>query len=230
MKFTNVRLSRVIYLSVMFTCLGFLGLRAVQHSDWYQQKLFDRLVKGDAGQRVAASMDLAMLGAQKYLLQGLQSERAEVRETSRQALEKVWFVAAGRKAYDRLVEAHQAMTNENPTASLDILNELIRRHPDFAEAWNRRASLYWEMGECEKSMADCRRALELNPMHYGAWQGIGVCQLQMGDVAGACRSLRVALKILPYDEVTRNSLRECEELLRTYPPERVSAEEPYDLI
>ena len=68
-------------------------------------------------------------------------------------------------------------------------------------------------------MADCRRALALNPQHYGAWQGIGICHLNMGDVEEACRSLRSALKIIPHDPATRQSLRECEELLRTYSPQ-----------
>jgi Tfp pilus assembly protein PilF len=57
----------------------------------------------------------------------------------------------------------------------------------------------------------------LNPNHYGAWQGIGVCQLQLGDVDGACRSLRLALKIAPYDADTRRSLEKCEELMRVLP-------------
>ena len=216
--------------AIMFSCLSFLGLRAVQYSDWYQQRLFARLEHGDARQRLAASMDLATLGAEKYLLLGLQSPQAEVRETSRRALEKVWFVAAGRQAYDQLVAAYEASERNDLEESMGILNELIREHPDFAEAWNRRASLHWELGDCEQSMRDCQRALELNPMHYGAWQGIGVCQLNQGDVAGACRSLRIALKILPHDEATRKSLRECEELLRTYPPTENTVIESYDLI
>ena len=230
MTHSPIRISRVIYLAVLFTCLGYLGLRAAQHSDWYQQRLYDRLVEGDSRQRLAASLDLARLGAQKYLLRGLQSEVPEVRETSRRALETVWFVAAGRRAYEQLVASHEAQQSEDFEAALGILNDLIRQYPDFAEAWNRRASLYWEMGECEKSMADCRQALELNPMHYGAWQGIGVCLLEQGNVAGACQALRVALKILPHDASTRQSLRECEDLLRTFPPPENTVVESYDLI
>ena len=60
------------------------------------------------------------------------------------------------------------------------------------------------------------RALKLNPNHYGAWQGLGVCQLKLGDLAGACKSLRAALGIAPHDKSTRESLEHCEELLRPH--------------
>ena len=69
-------------------------------------------------------------------------------------------------------------------------------------------------------------ALELNPNHYGAWQGMGVCRIKLGDIREACRCLRAALKILPYDEPTRNALKNCEELLRrTEPSDRPAAAE-----
>ena len=60
-------------------------------------------------------------------------------------------------------------------------------------------------------------AVRLNPNHFGAWQGIGLAQLELGQIDGACRSLRQALKIIPFDETTRRSLHHCEELLRLYP-------------
>ena len=72
-------------------------------------------------------------------------------------------------------------------------------------------------------MRDCRRTLSLNPNHYGAWQGLGVCQLKLGEVAEACHSLRVALKISPHDGVTRQSLQRCEELLRLTPTKNNSS-------
>jgi tetratricopeptide (TPR) repeat protein len=71
------------------------------------------------------------------------------------------------------------------------------------------------MGDYEKSMRDCERALKLNPNHYGAWQGLGVCELELGRLNEACEALRAALRITPHDEATLRSLQQCEKLLRS---------------
>jgi len=113
--------------------------------------------------------------------------------------------------------AFEAAQKKDFDTALKLLNGILREHPRFAEAWNRRGSVYWQMGRYEESMADCQQALALNPNHYGAWQGIGVCRLQLGDVTEACSCLRAALKIIPYDETTRRCLDKCEELLRALP-------------
>jgi tetratricopeptide (TPR) repeat protein len=116
-----------------------------------------------------------------------------------------------------LEQAHNAMEKKEFQRALAILDRLIERYPTFAEAWNRRGAVYWELGNYQQSADDSERALALNPNHYGAMQGIGICRLQMGDVAAACRYLRAALKVLPHDAATRESLHKCEELLRVFP-------------
>jgi tetratricopeptide (TPR) repeat protein len=224
-----IRVWRVCCLTLLFSSLSFLALTAVQHSRWYKERMFQSLLEGNSRQRLAAASSLARVGAEDYLLRGLKSSDSEARELARRALEQLWFTAAGSKAYQRILEANEAVEKKKYTQALEILDEVVAAYPQFAEGWNRRASVYWEMGEYQKSMADCERALKLNPNHYGAWQGLGVCQLQLGEVEAACRSLRAALKILPYDEATRASLQQCEDLLRTYPPPGVKPRD-YDLI
>jgi len=192
-------------------------MQSVERTAWNKNRLFRQLLNGTSGQRLTAATALARLGAQDLLLVGLKAPEPEVRELARRSLEHTWFVAAGAKAYRLTEQAHTAMEEERYADALELLNTLTARYPKYAEGWNRRASLYWQIGEYEKSIADCERTLALNPNHYGAWQGIGVCQLQLGDLAAACHSLRAALKIVPHDEATRSSLRRCEELLRYFP-------------
>ena len=163
------------------------------------------------------------------MLRALKSDSAEVRDLARRALEYLWFNAAGEEAYQLTQSAFQASEKGDRAGALKILNRLVERYPKFAEGWNRRASVHWELGAYDKSIADSERALALNPNHYGAWQGIGVCRLKQGDVAEACRCLRAALRIAPHDRVTRDSLRRCEELLRTRPEPRRDTK-PMDLI
>jgi len=213
----SIRIGRTVLWSVLFACLIIFVVERVQRTPWYKARLYHQMVEGTSEQRWSAALDLSRLGAEEELLRGLKEESAEVREAARRALENSWFLAAGDKAYRVTQRAYEAMQQEDFVTALEMLNDLVRDYPRFAEGWNRRASLHWRVGNYEQSMADCKRVLSLNPHHYGAWQGIGVCQIHMGDLAGACQSLRAALTIDPHDDATRRSLQKCEALLRTYP-------------
>ncbi|PYK99756.1 MAG: hypothetical protein DME19_07390 [Verrucomicrobia bacterium] len=169
-----------------------------QYTRWNKERLYRKLLSGDRGQKLSAGFDLAWLGGQEQLLHALRSPSAPVREIAVDSLWSLWFHAAGKEAF-RL--AHS-------------------KYPNFAEGWNRRAILYWQMGQYEESIADCKKVVALNPGHFGAWQGMGLCQLRVGDLEGACQSLRVALKINPRDAGLRRKLQQCEELLRRLSPER----------
>jgi len=179
--------------------------------------LYQKLFSNDAREQQRAAALLAHLKCEKELLLALQSDVDSARELGRRALEHVWFNQAGKEAYHLLEKAYDAMEKKEFQRALATLDLIIDRFPNFAEAWNRRAAVYWELAEYEKSLSDSQHALALNPNHYGAMQGIGVCRLQLGDVAEACRYLRAALKVLPHDESTRRSLEKCEELLRVFP-------------
>lgn len=199
----------------------FLAQHVTKRSDWYRQRLFHQLVQGSSEEQLRAATSLVQVGGQRQLLEALKNPRDDVRTVAQKALEFMWFNAAGSEAYHLTEQAYKAAEGAEYKEALKLLNTLIATYPDFAEGYNRRASVYWEMGDYEKSIRDSEKALQLNPYHYGALQGIGVCRLKMGEVAEACRSLRAALQILPYDDVTRKSLKQCEELLRGSPsPER----------
>ena len=203
-------------LLAILTCLAIASLvmHGLRNSDWYRSRLARDLFSPDSEVRLRAGAGLAQLKAQSQLLEVLKSDQQDAREMARRALEHIWFNQAGTDALERTQEAYRAAEREDLNAALAMLDGLIKQHPDFAEGWNQRASVHWKMSDFEKSQADCRRALELNPNHYGAWQGLGLCQLNRGDLAGACQSLRAALRLLPHDVETRRSLRRCEALLR----------------
>jgi len=216
-KSTLRLLCRWLYLPLAVLCGFYLSLARVQHSNWYKERLYHQLLCGNEHERLKAASALASVGGQEQLLTALKAETPEVRELARRALEYIWFTDAGHHAHQMIEEAFDAAEKEDFQTALALLDRLVREHPAFAEGWNRRASVYWKMGQFDKSIADCEKALALNPNHYGAWQGIGVCRVELGDIAEACRCLRAALKITPYDEPTRRCLQKCEELLRNLP-------------
>ena len=229
MKLARALLFRGCYLLVMAFCAAYLVTHFIQRTGWYKERLYQRLFASGGEERLRTAGGLVRFGGQEQLLRALKSDDAGVRDVARRALEILWFNAAGDEAYQLTQAAFRASEKSDHLGALKILNRLVEKFPKFAEGWNRRASVHWELGEYEKSIADSERALALNPNHYGAWQGIGVCRLKLGDVAEACRCLRAALKIVPHDPVTRESLHRCEELLRTH-PEPGRKTRPMDLI
>jgi tetratricopeptide (TPR) repeat protein len=199
-------------------CTAYLLTNWIRQSSWYKERLYQLLISGDKYQKLRAASILAEVGAEEQLLRALKAENATTHEMARRAVEQVWFNASGREAYDWMQSAYRTEEHGDYSKALEILDQLVAKYPSYAEAFNRRASVLWQMGEFKKSMADCERALRLNPNHYGALQGKGVCLLKMGDLNEACQALRAALKISPHDSMTQTSLQKCEDLLRSCAP------------
>jgi tetratricopeptide (TPR) repeat protein len=207
--------ARCAYIMAVTFSVGYLAVHWGRRTAWYKDHLYQQLVRGDAERRLYAAGALALVGGERQLLEGLKAEEPEVHDMARRGLEHLWSNAAGRKAYEMMEAAAQAIDKEEFKEALQILDRLTAKYPQYAEAWSQRASVLWQTERYEEAMNDCGRALELNPNHYGAWLGLGICHLQMGDVAEACRSLRAALEIAPHDEAARKSLERCEEFLRS---------------
>ena len=98
---------------------------------------------------------------------------------------------------------------ENSTEAEVLLTQLIEDLPDFAEAWNRRAVLYYITQEYDKALADCKQVIELNPVHFGALHGMGLCYAALGDFSSAIRAFRQALEIQPYSVENQRLILEC---------------------
>jgi len=211
-------LARWTFILAVTFSIGFLTVHFVRQTDWYKKHHYSLLLSGSPEQQLRSATALAIVGGEQELLEALKVEEPAVHTVARRGLEYLWFTAAGKDAFNMVEEACEASEKENFDEALSILNRVIATYPAFAEGWNRRAAILWQTGEFEKSIADCERALKLNPNHYGALQGLGICHLQLGDVREACKSLRRALNISPHDEVTLLSLERCEEFLRTRPP------------
>ncbi len=76
--------------------------------------------------------------------------------------------------------------------------EAIERHPDFAEAWNKRATLRYLTGDLAGSVADCAHVLQLEPRHYGALAGLGQIEMALRHWTAAVRWYEAALKVNPH--------------------------------
>jgi tetratricopeptide (TPR) repeat protein len=91
--------------------------------------------------------------------------------------------------------------------SLDYFDRVVQAAPDFAEGWNKRATIYYMMGDYAASVEDIRRTLALEPRHFGALSGMGLIYDALGDAEAAVKVWEKALEIHPHMEGIRNRIR-----------------------
>jgi tetratricopeptide (TPR) repeat protein len=94
------------------------------------------------------------------------------------------------------VGIEQMGRSEGP-AAVSTFTAVIQRRPDFAEGWNKRATVYFLMGEYDKSLKDCDEVMKRNPSHFGALAGYGQIYLQLDQPERALEYFRKALRVNP---------------------------------
>lgn len=124
-------------------------------------------------------------------------ESAIVRRFAERGLWLLW-TRSGEAEIDQLMQrGSEEMQSGRHRESIATFSEVIRRRPQFAEGWNRRATAYFLAGEQHRSIRDCDEVLKRNPLHFGALSGLGQIYLQLQDAEQALKWFRRALEIHP---------------------------------
>lgn len=145
----------------------------------------------------------------------LRDESAFVRNFAEQGLWLLW-TRSGDAAIDALMaKATEAMQAGRYEEAIKLLDQIVTKKPDFAEGWNRRATVYYLAGELRKSIADCDQVLKRNPGHFGALSGLGQIYLQLQDEETALKWFRRALEVNPNMLSVEMNVRMLEERLKT---------------
>jgi tetratricopeptide (TPR) repeat protein len=131
------------------------------------------------------------------LLAALSDADEVVRALAEHSVWQVWS-RSGDAETDHLLQIgiEQMGRHEGP-AAVSTFTAVIQRRPDFAEGWNKRATVYFLMGEYEKSLQDCDEVMKRNPSHFGALAGYGQIYLQLDQPARALPYFRKALRVNP---------------------------------
>ena len=143
------------------------------------------------------------------LYQQLYSTDPHTRDHATEQLWQLYFGAAGPEAEIRLLQAEQAVESGQYETAQVWLDDLINDFPDFAEAWNRRATMLYLQKKYAPSITDCETVTRLEPNHFGAWHGLGLNYLAMKKYDLAARAFKRALEIQPFAETNQKLLAEC---------------------
>jgi tetratricopeptide (TPR) repeat protein len=180
----------------------------------YTEGTLLRLLESPSGRaREAALVTLGLVGTMsgnRPVAARLHDESPDVRKVAVDTLWSIWF-RADSEANNR--ELQKLMRMRDRDKALTGLNDLILRAPSYAEAYNQRAIVYFRMKEFERSVSDCEKVLQLNPVHFGARAGMAQSYLQLRKHKAALKEFRAALRIHPHMEGVADTVRALETAL-----------------
>ncbi|WP_428031244.1 hypothetical protein [Ancylobacter sp.] len=115
----------------------------------------------------------------------------------------VALTPSGSDTADLLMErASQATQAKQFDLAVELLDGLLRIEPDYLEAWNKRATVFFLRQDFSNALVDLRQVVAREPRHYGAWAGIAIICKEIGDDKRALEAARHALAIYPHlDEI-----------------------------
>ena len=132
------------------------------------------------------------------LFRELADEASDSAEEVEDLIWAIWISHEDRSAEEIMGAAVEAMASGVLDQARSLLDHLLERHPDWPEAWNKRATLAFIERRDGDSLADIRRTLELEPRHFGAVAGFGEICLRHGFLHEARAAFQVALAINPH--------------------------------
>jgi tetratricopeptide (TPR) repeat protein len=112
----------------------------------------------------------------------------------------LWMQTPSDTAALLMSRAKAAIDAKNADVALKLLDSVIKLRPEYAEAWNRRATIYYLQNDYSRSLADIEQVLSREPRHFGALAGLGMIMQELGDDKRALDAFRKALAVNPHLE------------------------------
>ena len=184
----------------MTACVFLLAGAAAAEPQLTRSQALQRLSHAEPAKRRAAIArlgDVGVMADAKALVKELRDTDEEARAGAEDALWKIWS-RSGDEKVDALYRLGVRQMNEGLAEdAVATFTRIIGTKPGFAEAWNKRATVYFLMEEYEKSLADCDEVLKRNPFHFGALAGYFQIYVKLDEYERAVRFGRRALEINP---------------------------------
>jgi tetratricopeptide (TPR) repeat protein len=180
----------------------------------YTEGTLTRLVEsGNLIARRASVLALGLIGTfdcNAVVARALRDSDSTVRDLADNALWAIWFRADTPENNAMLDQVRLLIRHERLSDAVTLATRLIKRAPNFAEAYNQRAIAHFFQGHFEESADDCQRVLEHNPYHFGALAGLAQCQLRLDQRREALKTFRRALRLQPFSPGLRQAVSALE--------------------
>lgn len=188
-------------------------LAELLHEHWSDQDIGSLLDSGHDDARKLATLALGLIGdvhCVTALATQLRDSDPMVNQMAEHALWTIWFRAGACSAHQRVLEGTRLMNSRQFEAAEEAFCEAISLDPVYAEAYNQRALARYLMENYRLSVEDGEKTVQLMPMHFGAWSGMGHCYAHLGQRSRALDCYHRALSVNPYLHCIRQIVRELE--------------------
>lgn len=122
-------------------------------------------------------------------------------ETTAKAIEQriwaLWTASRSDTAVLLMTRVQKAIEDKDIDLAVKLLDAIVKIKPDYVEAWNRRATIYYMKKDYGRSLADIREVLKREPRHFGALSGMGLILQDIGDDKQALEVYRRVLSVYP---------------------------------
>jgi len=129
----------------------------------------------------------------------------------------IWLQHDDPQASSLMMRGIGQMNSGDLYGALETYDRLIALQPDFAEAWNKRATIYWQLGQFDASLGDIEEVLKLEPYHFGALSGRGLVYIDRGNYFLARGAFLTLLEVYPAMPGVRQTIQQLEEVLQSNP-------------
>ena len=132
--------------------------------------------------------------------------------------DQIWEIWTTHKSDNNLTQLMSygtvLMNNKSLDEANKIFTKIINADPNWAEAWNKRATVYYLQKQYKLSQADINKVIELENRHFGALSGQGMVQIKLDNLEKALESYKKVLEIYPSNQSARTLVDEIEKTIK----------------
>lgn len=190
------------------------GLLTILKENWSIDQMLHFLECEDADARKVAALAIGLLGqscALPELSRKLHDRDPMVIKMAEHAMWQIFFRGGCEEANHCCARGAEALNKQDIDCAIVHLNRAIELAPRFAEAYNQRAIAFYLSDRFEDSIGDCLKVIELMPLHFGAWSGLGHSYLALGKMGEALNAYSEAVRINPHLECVAELVQELRE-------------------